>query len=105
MQPINYFVFVTNPESFSQTVENIFYVSFLVRNGVVGIDMEDGQPILGLKQKVEVETLEDVVQKKQIIMGIDHKDYNDIISTYKITRSHIPTRESTANVAPGKGWY
>lgn len=86
-------------------MENIFYVSFLVRNSVVGIDDESGQPILSLKSRPEAEKLEDVVSKRQIIMGIDLQDYNNIIATYKITKSHIPTRTSSAGVATGKGWY
>lgn len=44
--PINYFKFVTNPASFPQTVENIFYVSFLSKSGVVEIDDSTGEPIL-----------------------------------------------------------
>lgn len=40
--------FVVNPKSFGQTIENLFYVSFLIRDGRVEIDFdEDGLPALG----------------------------------------------------------
>lgn len=105
VQPINYFKFVTNPESFSQTVENIFYVSFLVGRSVVQIDVSSGQPVLSLHDPPNVDDLDDVISKKQIIMGIDIKDWKDIISTYNITKSYIPTRALKETVATGKGWY
>lgn len=41
------FQFIINPRSFGQTVENLFYVSFLIKEGSVGISSDgDGLPTL-----------------------------------------------------------
>lgn len=103
--PMNYYKFVTNPNSFSQTVENIFYVSFLARKGCAGIDVSSGQPIISSRLPNTVDTLEDVESKKQIIIGISQEDYRNIISTYNITSTSIPTREKKTATANGNGWY
>jgi hypothetical protein len=45
---VDLFKFVVNPHSFGQTVENMFYVSFLIRDGKVGISIDDdGLPAVG----------------------------------------------------------
>lgn len=44
-----YLEFIVNPDSFAQTVENVFYFSFLVKEGKVAIEIDDteGSPNQG----------------------------------------------------------
>ena len=38
---VNLFEFVINPEDFAQSVENIFYLSFLIRDGKVAFEYDE----------------------------------------------------------------
>ncbi|KAF7729267.1 nuclear protein [Apophysomyces ossiformis] len=102
--PVNYFEFITNPESFSQTAENMFYVSFLIRNAVAEIDDSSGQPILATRAPPLTEELADNLRKKQVIMNLDMALWKEIIETYGIRESTIPTRPKRKEMTPGK-WY
>jgi non-structural maintenance of chromosomes element 4 len=45
---VSLFDFAINPRSFGQTVENMFYISFLIREGNVKVvEDSDGLPLLG----------------------------------------------------------
>lgn len=47
-EAINYFEFIINPNSYGQTVENVFYTSFLIKDGFAGIRVQkDGLVELG----------------------------------------------------------
>ena len=45
---MNLFECIINPTSYGQSVENLFYLSFLIRDGVVAleIDEETGEPMI-----------------------------------------------------------
>ena len=49
-QQIDYYNFVLHPKSYSESVENMFYVAFLVKDGQfrLRIDPETGCPRIGL---------------------------------------------------------
>ena len=45
--PVNLFRFVINPQDFAQSVENLFYLSFLIRDGECALEIEeDGEPVI-----------------------------------------------------------
>eukprot|EP00124_Ichthyophonus_hoferi_P002965 Ihof_evm6s229 gene=Ihof_evmTU6s229 len=47
-EPMGLFSFIVNPTSFCATVENIFHLAFLVKEGYVQISLdEDGLPMIG----------------------------------------------------------
>jgi hypothetical protein len=43
---INLFRFVVNPADFGQSVENLFYLSFLIRDATCALELRDGEPII-----------------------------------------------------------
>ena len=45
---VNMFRLVINPHSFGQSVENLFYLSFLIRDGkcAFSVDEESGEPTI-----------------------------------------------------------
>lgn len=44
---VAYFPFVVNPQSFGQTIENMFYVRFLIRDGKIAVrESDDAMPYL-----------------------------------------------------------
>lgn len=44
--PRNLFELVINPINFAQSVENLFYLSFLVRDGNIQFETRDGVPVI-----------------------------------------------------------
>lgn len=43
---INLFRFIINPDDFAQSVENLFYLSFSIRDGKCALQIQDGEPVI-----------------------------------------------------------
>jgi len=101
--------FVVNPRSFGQTVENMFYVSFLIRDGQVRIDFDSNEfPTLLPVEKDEEQTTSTKhgAQRQQAVLTIDMKMWRDIIEAFDIKESLIPHRREETQQGPGaRGWY
>ncbi|XP_018331451.1 non-structural maintenance of chromosomes element 4 homolog A-like isoform X3 [Agrilus planipennis] len=54
--PIKYFNFVIDSESFERTIENMFYFSFLLRDGKASLEIDnDGIPVVAPKSKRDLD--------------------------------------------------
>ncbi|ORX60218.1 hypothetical protein BCR36DRAFT_408578 [Piromyces finnis] len=89
---VNLFEFIINPKSFSQTVENIFYLSFLIRDGKAFLDEDNDELIIERSDPPDEEDYMHGIKKKQFVLEIDYQTWKDIIETYDIKESMIPTR-------------
>ena len=102
------FDFVINPRSFGQTVENLFYVSFLVKEGEVGIGTDgDGLPTLNPNTESMQEAREKRQARNQAVFGLDFHTWRALVDAFEIVEPLIPHREAEAGATQvgSRGWY
>ncbi|XP_021569262.1 EP300-interacting inhibitor of differentiation 3 [Carlito syrichta] len=90
--PVSYFEFVIDPNSFSRTVENIFYVSFIIRDGFARIRLDqDRLPILEPTTTNQVDEGNDpgFYDRKQGIISLTLQDWKNIVATFEISEAMI----------------
>ncbi|XP_055976645.1 non-structural maintenance of chromosomes element 4 homolog A [Sorex fumeus] len=93
--PMSFFDFVVDPHSFPRTVENIFHVSFIIRDGFARIRLDqDRLPII---EPVNDEN-EGVDQNTQIrnqgIIALSYRDWEEIVKTFEIAEPVIASGQS-----------
>jgi len=101
------FDFVINPQSFGQTVENLFYVSFLIKEGEVGIEMDsDGLPTLLPNTEAMQEARERRTTKHQAVLGLDYSTWQQLVEAFEIEEPLVPHRDQEQSTQVGsRGWY
>ncbi|KAF8210397.1 Nse4 C-terminal-domain-containing protein [Mycena galopus ATCC 62051] len=103
--PINLFTFVINPDDFAQSVENIFYLSFLIRDGKVALEtQDDGQVVIYICQQPDDADYIAGLKKRQIVLEFDKATWQRAKEVFKITKSKIPQRPPARTKLGGK-WY
>ncbi|KAL8738708.1 MAG: hypothetical protein Q9181_000530 [Wetmoreana brouardii] len=105
---MGFFSFVINPKSFGQTVENLFYVSFLIRDGDVEVgSSEDSLPTLVPTERRSGNEHQAIgAQKHQAVFHLDFETWEDLIDAFEIEQSIIPHREEEDQPqVNASGWY
>ncbi|TDH01111.1 hypothetical protein EPR50_G00176880 [Perca flavescens] len=87
--PISYYEFVIDPNSFSRTVENIFHMSFLIRDGLARMYLDnDKLPCIAPVEEGEVDT-GGSYSRKQCIVSISPKLWKELIEAFDIRDTMI----------------
>ncbi|KAJ8418068.1 hypothetical protein AAFF_G00137770 [Aldrovandia affinis] len=86
--PISYFEFVIDPESFSRTVENIFHLSFLIRDGLARIYLDrDKLPYIAPVQgDADVGATS---SRHQCVISLSQESWKEVIKAFDIKEAMI----------------
>lgn len=120
--PIDLFSFIINPKSFSQSVENMFSLSFLVKEGRAGLyENEQGMQIIryidpddptsSIPAHLRTQGSNDDndehdgwEERQQGVMTLDIATWEEAIEILDLNESVIPHRKETDKIRTS-GWY
>ena len=98
-KPVNYFKFVIDPESFGATVENMFHVSFLVKQRSVqlsvcpDIELPVLQPVSASRAGDDGDGDGDSAGKEQAIISLSYDDWEQLVEALDIKTAAIVHEE------------
>ena len=116
-EPVGLFEFVLNPQSFSQSVENLFYLSFLVHDDKVSLDLDEANvPVISVLSplptdptaKEREERRRALLPSTQMIFDLEYETWRELCDAFEINESVIPHRvpEQPRTVDPSNPqWY
>ncbi|KZV98594.1 hypothetical protein EXIGLDRAFT_727665 [Exidia glandulosa HHB12029] len=101
---INLFKFIIHPTDFAQSVENLFYLSFIIREGQCGLEFEeDGEPVIFTTRQPTDEDYAKGIRKHQVVLTLEMDAWKRAIEVFNITEPIIPSRPKV--VHNNAKWY
>lgn len=88
--PVPFYQFITHPTSYSKTVENLFYISFLANDNRIQLEEGTSQDDLMIRIIEEEDNDEDIIKPKhQQIYSMTMALWRQMIKKYKLKRPMI----------------
>lgn len=93
---IPYFEFILDPKSFAKSVENMFHVSFLVKEGRAKIILEESEgglpyikPIMPRGEKSQRKSSGGGIDRNQAILSLTVEEWEELVEIFKIEKAMI----------------
>jgi Uncharacterized conserved protein len=103
-KPVNFFEFFINPDSFSQSVENLFYTSFLIKDARLKLFLDkDGIPNVFRVSDQECSDAKEQlksIETNHHIATFDYKTWQNLIREFNITTSFLDHRGEVEDTFP-----
>lgn len=88
-----FYEFVVDPQSFTRTIENIFLVSLLVKEGYLCIYADEQDlPCLKLVQKGQKDNMD--AKNHQSVISLSMEEWEEIVETFNYKTPLIPPKQS-----------
>lgn len=97
-QAPNLFKLCVHPKSFSQTVENFFHLSFVVKQGLAQIANHEGEPVVIATEKASGKQEKSENPEQHIIFELNMQDWHDAVELYNIKKPMIEDRPASTVV-------
>lgn len=98
---VNFVRFFVNPHSFTQLVENLFYTSFLIKDGKMKLYMHNGEPTIRMVRSDEALAVHDLHSvTKHHIARLDMATWQACIDKYGITEPFLGHRDESEDAIP-----
>lgn len=90
--PICFMEFVVDPNSYTQTILNIFHLSFLIKDGYVNSYLDEfGLPVI---VPVDENGSTSKRSRNEAVLSMDKQDWENIVREFDITKALISTNPS-----------
>jgi len=102
-EPVDFFEFTCDPKSFGRTVENIFYLSFLVREGLAKVFLDDDRlPVLepvDRRKDAEGNLVQEQLDTSlfnQVVLSFSYPQWKEIVEVWGIETPAITKPQGLA---------
>lgn len=101
-KPIEAMQYLLNPLSFTQTVENIFNFSFLIKRGQASIQVrkESNGPDTPAGVFVAEAQACDTAEPKQAVISFTMQDWKDLCEVFEVEKGDLPHRTGSKQTRP-----